>query len=212
MQALAYHYISEAEYLELEEDSLEKHEYFDGEIFAMAGATADHNVLAANTISSIHSQMRGKRCRVVGSDQRVKVLEEGLYTYPDAVVYCPPFQFDSIKKTTLLNPVVIIEVLSSSTADYDKGKKFDSYKKIESLRDYILISQDEMRVEHFHRNERDEWVHDAQSTASSAITLVSIDCVLPLADVYDGIEVSTNSLRAPFSEDDDLGSATSSDI
>ena len=212
MQALAYHYISEEEYLELEEESLEKHEYFDGEIFAMAGGTAEHNVLGANVIVSLGSQLRGKPCRVATSDQRVKVSAEGLYTYPDAVVYCPPFQFDSIKKTTLLNPVVIIEVLSASTADYDKGKKFDSYKKIESLRDYVLISQDEMRVEHFHRNERDEWIHDAQSTASSAITLASIDCVLPLADVYDGIEVPTNSLRAPFSDEDDFGSATSSDI
>ncbi|MDQ3814367.1 MAG: Uma2 family endonuclease [Armatimonadota bacterium] len=174
MQALAEHYITEDEYWALEAGSDIKHEYFDGCIFSRPGGSPEHNRLAANAVISLGSQLRGTPCRAVGSDQRVKVEATGLNTYSDVVVYCRPWRFDPREKNTLLNPVVLIEVLSDSTADYDRTIKFDHYKQIESLRDYILIAQDRVRVEHFHRTATGSiasprlWGYRSPSTASAA--------------------------------------------
>jgi Uma2 family endonuclease len=201
MQALAERYITEEEYWTLEEQSEVKHEYFNGEIFAMAGGTPEHAALAMNAGISLGSQLRGKPCRVAGSDQRVKVEATGLITYPDAVVYCQPYQFDPLNKNTLLNPVVLIEVLSDSTENYDRTIKFDHYKQIESLHDYILIEQDQVRVEHFRRTESGEWLHRAETTLGASITLNSIGCTVSLAELYENIELpATVPLREPTPE------------
>jgi Uma2 family endonuclease len=193
MQALAERIITEEEYWALEADSATKHEYFDGCIFAMAGAGPEHNALAANAITSLTNQLRGTLCRAVGSDQRVKVGITGLNTYPDVVVYCRPWRFDPREKNTLLNPVVLIEVLSDSTAEYDRTIKFDHYKQIESLRDYILIAPDRVRVEHFHCTTSGDWLHRAATSREASLALDSIHCALSLSELYENIELPAES-------------------
>ena len=134
-QALAIHFTSEEEYWALEDDSKTRHEWFDGEIFAMAGGTPEHAAVASNVHIAIGSQLRGTACRIVGSDQQVRVEATGLITYPDLVVYCQPYRFEPRHPNTLLNPTVIIEVLSPSTAIYDRTAKLDNFKQIASVQD-----------------------------------------------------------------------------
>src|SRR5262249_9988400 len=136
-------YITEAEYLELERASASKHEYLAGEIFAMTGASEQHNLIASNVTATLHRQRRGRSCRVYPSDMRIKVTQTGLNTYPDITVVCGPPEFtDPTKRDTLINPMVIIEILSPSTERYDRGLKFQNYRTIPSLQEYILIAQD----------------------------------------------------------------------
>src|SRR5687768_13215855 len=158
MRVLAPEFITEEEYWQLEEQSETKYEYFNGEIFAMSGGSPEHAVLSVNASTALNNQLRGKPCRVGSSDQRVKVEATGLSTYPDVVVYCRPWRFDPRNADTLLTPTLIVEVLSPSTLNYDKGTKFDNYKQIESLRDYLLISQDKVQVEHYRRLDNGDWL------------------------------------------------------
>ena len=202
MQALAPTYITEDEYWKMEQAALTKHEYFNGQIYAMAGASPVHNIIAMNAGASLTSQLKGKKCRAVGSDQLVKVEETGLQTYPDIVVYCPPARFDAKRPDTLLEPAVLIEVLSPSTADYDRTDKFDHYKKIATLGDYLLIAQDKRRVEHFHRDENNQWILQTATQNNEAISLQNIGCELKIEDVYDGTDLppALDLLRAPIED------------
>src|SRR5262249_54874860 len=131
------------EYLALEEDADFKSEYFGGEIFAMAGASEEHNTITANVVAEVRQQFRGTPCRVYTSDMRVKGEATGLYTYPDVVAACGERRFERRGTDSLLNPTVIFEVLSPTTESYDRGRKFENYRQIESLREYILIAQEE---------------------------------------------------------------------
>ena len=205
MQALVQTYISEDEYWKMEDGSPIKHEYFGGQIYAMAGASRVHNVIASNAQTALASQLKGKKWRVVGSDQHVKVEATGLQTYPDIVVYCPPARFDDKRKDTLLEPSVLIEVLSPKTADYDRTDKFDHYKQIPTLCDYLLIAQDKRRVEHFHRDENNHWILLTATQNDDAISLESIGCNLKIEDVYDGSDLppSLDLLRAPIENEND---------
>ena len=189
MQAQLPHYITPEEYLEGEEISEVKHEYFDGRVFAMAGGTNAHAVICTNVSGLLLAQLRGKTCRVVSSEQRVKIEATGLHVYSDASVYCEGARFDGAGDTNLLDPTVIIEVLSRSTSAYDRGDKFDHYKRIETLRDYILIEQRRAHVEHFHRLEDDSWLLRSYDFLDAVVTLDSIDCRVALRDLYDGINV-----------------------
>lgn len=204
MREFAPQPISEEEYWRLEEDSLVKHEYLRGQVYAMAGASRSHNVLAMNAAGSLHSRLRGKPCRAVGSDQRVKVEETGLQTYPDVVVYCQDARFDPRHKDTLLEPTVLVEVLSPSTADYDRTTKFDHYKQIPTLTDYVLIAQDRMRIEHYQRDAKGNWLLFVAQDATETITLESIEASLSVADVYDGVELQARvlPLREQINRDD----------
>src|SRR5688572_10088572 len=130
-----------AEYLALEGDSLEKHEYYQGEIFAIAGATIEHNIISGNVFFHLHSQLRGKDCRPFGSDQRIKVEAAGLFTYADISVFCGKIEQAKDDPLSAINPRVIVEVLSDSTEAKDRRRKLKLYLKIESLREYILIAQ-----------------------------------------------------------------------
>jgi len=141
MQAQLPHYITPAEYLAGEETSSIKHEYYDGQIYAMAGGTNAHAILCSNTLIALGAQLLGKSCRAVSSEQRVKIEATGLHVYPDTSVYCQDARFDGAGDTNLLDPTVIVEVLSRSTSAYDRGDKFDHYKRIETLRDYILSNK-----------------------------------------------------------------------
>jgi len=188
MRAFASQFITEDEYWELEDRSEIKYEYFNGEIFAMSGGSPEHAVLGLNAGAALLAQLRGKPCRVAGSDQRVKVEATGLITYPDAVGYCRPWRFDERNKDTLLTPTLIVEVLSPSTLNYDKGAKFDNYKQMESLRDYLLISQDKVQVEHYHRLDNGDWLLHTAAGLDAMIHIEELDCALALAELYDGIE------------------------
>lgn len=193
MQAVARKFYSEEEYWALEETSQVKHEYWDGELWAMSGGTASHSRLSVRIASLCDSQLRGKPCLVYGSDLRVKVAKsrKNFNTYPDVSIACPPFEWEKKRsgvQDTLLNPRVLVEVLSPSTAEYDRTSKFDEYKLIESLTDYILIWQDRVRVEHFHR-ENARWTIDSYTLRSAAFTLPDLEISLALADIYEGLDV-----------------------
>jgi Uma2 family endonuclease len=146
------------EYLAWERSQQEKHEFHSGEVFDMAGATFEHNQVVANIIAELRAALRKMPCRICASDLRIKVPATGLYTYPDASVVCGRPEFEDDKLDTLLNPLILVEVLSESTEDYDRGTKFTNYRTITSFRDYVLISTDKVLVEYYTRREDDSWI------------------------------------------------------
>jgi Uma2 family endonuclease len=179
--------LTEAEYLEMERKATFKSEFFRGEIFAMTGANLKHNMIVGNCIVTIGNQLKGKPCRVFSSDLRVKVDKSGLHTYPDLSIVCgKPILLDD-KADTLLNPIVLIEVLSKSTEDYDRGNKFSFYRQIESLQEYILISSEAPKMEIFRKLENGDWLF-SESRIGQDFLIESIDFVLKLSDVYSGVE------------------------
>ncbi|MGH8057365.1 MAG: Uma2 family endonuclease, partial [Candidatus Entotheonellia bacterium] len=141
----------------LERTAAYKSEYVRGEVFAMAGASPTHVLMVSNIVAALHGQLRHRPCTVYSTDLRVKVQASGLYTYPDVVVVCGDLQFDDDHQDTLLNPILIIEVLSESTKDYDRGGKFAQYRKIPSFAEYVLVAQDECHVEHFVKQAHGGW-------------------------------------------------------
>ena len=177
------------EYLARERKALDKSEYRDGQIHAMPGASHEHNVIMGNTFAEFHIQMRDRTCIVYPSDMRVKVSAAGRYTYPDVTVVCEAPQFDDTHFDTLLNPTVLIEVLSPSTAAYDRGDKFAAYQKLDSLREYVLISQDSVCVEHYLRQEQD-WNLTEFRSLDDVFSLVSIGCELSLQAIYAKVQFS----------------------
>lgn len=182
-------YITPKEYLALERQAEYKSEYFDGEIFAMSGASPNHNQITANVLAEIHAQFKKRPCRVYVNDMRVKVSPTGLYTYPDIVALCDKPRFDETQKDTLLNPTVLIEVLSDSTANYDRGIKFKHYRTLDSLEEYLLISQDEYHLEHYVRQANNQWLLSEISDLQEVIELPSINCRLAITDIYDKVEI-----------------------
>ena len=179
--------VSLEEYLELEGRSAERHEYWQGEMFAMAGGTFAHAALAMNAAIELGSQLRarGSQCRVLGADMRIRTGQHGLYSYADAVVCCPPEQVDG---NTLLNPIVIVEVLSDSTENYDRGRKFEEYRKIPSFLEYLVIAQKKRYVEHHVRGESGVWTMREYREGEGVIALRAIDVSLLLAELYAGVE------------------------
>ncbi|QTA84550.1 Uma2 family endonuclease [Desulfonema magnum] len=180
--------ISEAEYLDLERASETKNEYYQGEVFAMAGASRRHNIIVSNIIGRLNYQLIKKPCIAYPSDMRLKIEASGLYTYPDVMVVCGEEKFGDEKQETLLNPDVIIEVLSDSTESYDRGKKFENYRKLDSLREYVLISQNCRKIEKYARTEKRQWLLTESDEENPTIILESIGCELKLSEVYDKIE------------------------
>jgi Uma2 family endonuclease len=177
------------EYLAIERDSEGRCEYFAGEIFAMSGASERHNLITGNILAGLHSQFRGKPCKVYSSDMRVKVSASGLYTYPDVVALCGKTRFDDDHRDTLINPMVIIEVLSNSTEAYDRGEKFKHYRKVDSLNEYLLVSQEKHQVEHYVRQPGNHWLLSEASNLDDTIQLPSINSVLALSEIYDKVEI-----------------------
>lgn len=177
--------LTAAQYLGFERASTVKHEFFAGEMFAMVGASRNHNLIVVNAGSELREQLKGKACEVFVNDMRVKVSASGLYTYPDLVVVCGQALFEDETQDTLLNPVVIGEILSPSTEKYDRGKKFEHYRKLESLAEYLLIAQDEPRVEHYVRQADGNWLFSEVTEVDGHVELPAIACRLKLAEVYD---------------------------
>lgn len=180
--------MSESDYLAFERTSEEKHEYIDGETYAMVGASEKHNLISVNVLATLHSQLRGKPCKTYPSDMKVNAPSTGSYMYPDVSVVCGDAQFRDDQSDILLNPTLIIEVLSPSTEAYDRGKKFQRYREIESLQAYALISQETPHIDCFVRQDKNTWILSDADGIDAKIDLVPIDCVLSLVDVYERVD------------------------
>ncbi len=178
------HRLTEAEYLEIERRAPIKSEFLDGEMFAMSGGTSAHSLIAANMTRAIGNQLEGSPCVVYTSDLRVKVQPDGLYTYPDLSVACGGEEFADENNDTLLNPVVIVEILSDSREAYDRGKKFALYRQIPSLREYVLVSQHQPLLEQFIRQENAEWLLRVVSGLESKLSLSSIAITIEMAKIF----------------------------
>lgn len=172
-----------AEYLALEASSNVKHEYLEGQIYAMAGGTPEHAALAAAVIGLLFPQLRGSRCRAHDADLRVRVRATGLATYPDVTVVCGPRERDPDDEHAVTNPVLLVEVLSPSTEQYDRGDKFEHYKALASLQQYVIVSHDTRCVE-VHTRAETGWTREASSEGEVA-DLSSIDCTLDVRELYD---------------------------
>lgn len=178
------------EYLAIERKAQQKSEYLNGEIFAMGGASPAHNLIVTNTVRELSAQLKKHPCKVYANAMRVKVSRTGLYTYPDVVVVCGEERFDDVQKDTLLNPTIIVEVLSDSTEGYDRCKKFEHYRKLESLQHYVLIAQKNAYVECYQRQQNNRWLLTEANDLSDTLQLTAIECTLALTDVYDKVSIS----------------------
>ena len=176
--------ITPEQYLAIERAAEFRSEFFSGEMFAMAGASRKHNLIAGNVSRRISEQFDGRPYEVYQSDMRVKVNKTGLYTYPDVVATCDQPQFEDNQVDTLLNPRVVVEVLSASTELWDRAKKFEHYRAIESLREYVLISQDHVLVERFATNADGQWALRDYRTLDDTLSLDSISCQVRLSEIY----------------------------
>ncbi|MEP7121182.1 MAG: Uma2 family endonuclease [Byssovorax sp.] len=170
------------EYLRAERCASQKHEYFGGEIFAMAGCTERHDTITANVTTALGTALRGGTCRPHTSDMRIHIPATGLYTYSDGLVVCGA-EFTDPTRDTLVNPAVIFEVLSDSTEGYDRGRKFDNYRSIPSLMDYVLVSQHEILVEHFVRQDDATWNLRVLRTGQR-LRLTGVAIEIPVDDLY----------------------------
>ena len=180
-------YLTPAEYLVLERKATTKSEYLNGRVYAMVGASREHNLIAVNMASELHGQLRERPCETYINDMRVKIAPAGLYTYPDVVVVCEKPRFEDADLDTLLNPTVLIEVLSPSTEAYDRGEKFAHYRQLESLREYLLVAQNRVCVERYFRQGA-QWLLTEFSVRDDEIDLVSIGCQLSLRAIYAKVE------------------------
>ena len=180
-------FLTPEEYLEHERKAECKSEYYQGEMFAMAGASPRHADIITNIIGLFWQQLKGRPCRATANDVRLKIPPTGLYTYPDVMVICGDRQVADNQKDTVLNPTVIVEVLSDSTRDYDRGLKFQQYRTLASLAEYLTVAQDAPHVEHWTRQPENRWLLAEYGDLSSNIALESIGCMLPLSEIYDRI-------------------------
>jgi len=180
--------VTPEQYLAKERQSETKHELVNGQVFSMAGASFAHVQLVSNLIRHLGNLLGNSSCRPLSSDLRVKVPETTMYTYPDVTIVCGEPQFDDDLKDTLVNPLVIIEVLSPSTASYDRGGKFAHYRKIESLQAYILIDQDWVGVEHYARQEG-QWGFTTREKLDEVLHIPALSVDLPLREIYERLTV-----------------------
>lgn len=175
------------EYLMLEQSTEVRHDFLDGEVFAMTGASFAHNVVVANIVVELSNQLRSGPCTVVANDQRVRAGTGRLYTYPDVIVVCGAPQIEQ-PGDTLTNPTVILEVLSDATEAYDRGKKFEHFRAIESLSDYLLVSQDRYQIERFTRGAQGHWIYCVASGSEARMTIESIGCVLTVGEAFSKVD------------------------
>jgi Uma2 family endonuclease len=188
MSAVPKPKLTAAEYLAIERLAEFKSEFFQGEMFAMAGASRFHNRVKERLIGLLFSRLEGGPCQTFSSDQRVLVDRTGLYTYPDIVILCGTPEFDSLDPDTLLNPTAIIEVLSPSTEKYDRGAKFRNYKLIPSLKEYILVAQDEAVIDRYVRQADGRWWLETFVGLDDTLAFHSVQASILLADIYKGVD------------------------
>lgn len=171
-------------YLAFDQESAEKNEFIGGDVYLMAGASTNHNIVVANIIIALGTQLRERPCIVFPSDMRVKISDLDDYAYPDVSVVCGSPEIERRQGETLLNPTLLIEVLSPSTEAHDRGRKAKDYRTISSLQEYVLISQDAPQLEHYVRQENGRWLLTERSGMDTSIELPATGCTLALADVY----------------------------
>ncbi|WP_089727274.1 Uma2 family endonuclease [Candidatus Thiosymbion oneisti] len=188
-------FLSLEDWLEGERADLEgRSEYLDGEVFAMTGASMKHNAIVMNIGSELRTQLKGRPCQVYANDMKVIIRSANAGKYPDLIAYCGEPELLDDRQDVLLNPSLIVEVLSDSTAAYDRGDKFALYRRIPSLREYLLVSQARVRVERYRRGADDHWTLTDYAGLEDQVPLESLDCVLALAEIYDKVELATVAL------------------
>jgi Uma2 family endonuclease len=196
MTAVPKKKLTEVEYLAIERDAEFKSEFYRGEMFAMAGASLQHNALKDNLVGELHNHLKDGPCRTYSADMRVKVQQTGLYTYPDVVIVCGSPKLEQVQGVdTLLNPQVVIEILSEATERYDRGAKFEQLQKLPSVREYVLVSQDKIRVERFVRQPDETWLLTTFDKPDGEFSLATVPVRVPLADVYRGVELPETPVR-----------------
>ena len=184
-------HLSFEDWLEGERAALEgRSEYVGGEVFAMTGASAAHNGIVRNIIGQLWTQMKGRPCQVYANDMKVRVSASSAGTYPDLVAFCAEPEFQDGRRDVLLNPSLIVEVLSDSTEAYDRGGKFALYRQVPSLREYLLISQHQVQVDLYTRGGDDRWTLRDFTSLTDSVPLGSVDCTLALSEVYDKVDLS----------------------
>lgn len=172
------------DYIDLERKAERKSEYHSGEIFAMSGAGREHNLIVSNVTTILNTSLDERDCEVYASDMRVRTRDKRFYTYPDVVVVCGRPEFDDAAVDTLQNPTIIVEVLSPSTERYDRTAKFAEYRKIESLKEYVLIAQHECRVTSYLRQPDGLWLFQEENSLEEVLRLAAIDCDIPIERIY----------------------------
>ncbi|GAB4354918.1 MAG: Uma2 family endonuclease [Cyanophyceae cyanobacterium] len=190
IQALEQRIYTREEYLEFETTAEERHEYVNGEIRPMAGGTPDHNELAINLATLLKSALRGKPYRIFGADQRLWIPAHNLYTYPDLMVVEKPLQLQTGRTDTVTNPCFIAEVLSRSTQDYDHGGKFSAYRTMESFREYLLIDQYSIHVEHYVKTTANQWLLSEYTDPNITLSLSSFEAQVDIIALYENIEIN----------------------
>lgn len=176
--------VTPEEYLTVERKALTKSEYLNGEIFPTPGASREHNLICVNISTSLNTQLRQSVYEVYAGDMRVRVNPTGLYTYPDVTVVCSEPQFEDAEVDILLNPTLIVEVLSPSTEDYDRGGKFEHYRTLPSLQEYLLVAQDRCHIVYYTRQDNGTWLLSETARIEDHLHLPSIDCTLSLTEIY----------------------------
>jgi len=174
----------------MEKASTEKHEYFQGEIFAMSGAAFNHNLIFSNVFGLLFSKLKGSKCIPFGSDIRMSIPENTLFTYPDISIYCNEIKHLNEDKDTILQPTIIIEILSPSTKNYGRGKKFNLYKDIPSLKEYVMIDSDSILVEAYYINDEQNWILNKHEDISDMLNLISMGFNVALSDIYNHVPFS----------------------
>ncbi len=178
------------EYLEMEKETSEKHEYYKGEIFAMAGASSIHNIIFKNTFGNLFIALKGKNCQPYGSDFRIYIPEHSLFTYPDISIICEDIINSKEDEETAIQPTIIIEILSPFTKNYDRGEEFMLYRAIPALKEYILIDSESIHAEHFAINKEGLWQLKEYNKPEEKITIETLNVQLLLQEVYEGTKLS----------------------
>ncbi len=188
--------ITAEQYLAQERQARFKSEYFRGEVFAMSGGSPEHSLIAANFVGACWQRLKGKPCKVFNSDLRVRVNASGLYTYPDASIVCGDLEFDDAVKDTVVNPTVLVEVLSDSTEKYDRGVKSGHYRRIESLKELVLIAQDQPLVERFTRQANGGWLLWESRELTAEVQLESVGISIAMNELYRGVQFEAQNTTA----------------
>ncbi len=186
-------WISPEAYFEMEETAAYKNEYHHGEIFAMTGASHCHNLIAMNVAAELHTRLREKDCFVYSSDMKIELDPAHHYVYPDVTIVCGEVRFAQGRDDVVTNPIVLMEILSESTKDYDRGSKFAAYRKLPSLKEYVLIDQYSRHVEHFQRTDDNRWVLADLDRPDDVLILPSVGVDLPLSRIYDRVDLPDES-------------------